>query len=170
MPDPTTTPDPILAEMKKARGNPASWGLDADGYTTVPGWMVFDYKEAAEVAKRIRDEAVTAERKRLAESAGVSARMIRDAMAPSSGDRIPCVDAEQACQELTAYAVGNAVTEERANYDGAMADLHALVAEARPVVDAHPGTLDFTKAVQRLRWFLNANYPVKPDAKEADQP
>ena len=52
-----------------------------------------------------------------------------------------------------------AVAVERANYEGAMADLAALVEVARQVADGDP---DLYTTLARLEAHLDANYPKEP--------
>lgn len=62
--------------------------------------------------------------------------------------------------QLVEREVNRAVTTERANYDGAMADLHALIEVARQVADGDP---DLYTALARLEAHLDANYPKEAD-------
>lgn len=64
--------------------------------------------------------------------------------------------------QLVEREVNRAVTTERANYEGAMADMHALVEVARGVTEAKRQTR-LMVAVGVLERFLDANYPKEAD-------
>lgn len=147
-----TAPDvdpAILAAMKAAR---EQFDADADGYTLkpVPAWLVFNYREAARVAQRIRDEAVAAERANY-EGAMADLAARRDQLQAIVGGVERTLSTNAALPDPDVEVSLLALVAER----------DALVEEARAAADAAWHSANAT--VAELRDFLDANYPKEAD-------
>lgn len=132
------------------------WAADPD-HSLTPAKAA---EVAARVTQRIRDETVAAIGANYADVFGDVSKVYDHitggrASKPNIIASQVIAEADDLATKEQEEAIAEAVAAERANYEGAMADLHALVEVARGAVAA--------EYVESLGLFLNVKYPKEAD-------